>query len=228
MYSFTSGGTVELHRSLIAGNIAATAGDEIWWFNANGGSFLVDDANLFGHSVESTADALYNVSAGVSDILATSDGAAPTALTDMLDTTLADNGGPTLTHNLVAGSPAIDAAGACGLATDQHGVVRPQGSACDIGAVEFGAQPPTDPCETATPTLGCTVNGVLNQPCVGGPGNDVIIGTSGDDVIFGGAGNDKLWGKGGDDVLCGEAGNDSLFGGKGDDTLIGGDGTDKL
>ena len=41
---------------------------------------------------------------------------------------LADNGGPTLTHALDAGSPAIDTAdaGACP-ATDQRGVARPQG-----------------------------------------------------------------------------------------------------
>jgi len=50
---------------------------------------------------------------------------------------LADNGGPTWTHALLAGSPAIDAANdaACP-ATDQRGVARPQGPHCDIGAFE--------------------------------------------------------------------------------------------
>lgn len=50
---------------------------------------------------------------------------------------LADNGGATQTHALLAGSPALDAAngGSC-LATDQRGVARPQGAACDIGAYE--------------------------------------------------------------------------------------------
>jgi predicted outer membrane repeat protein len=50
---------------------------------------------------------------------------------------LADNGGPTLTHMLLSGSPAIDA-GQCvtGLTTDQRGLPRLQGPACDIGAVE--------------------------------------------------------------------------------------------
>jgi|GEM_PF-1019801 len=51
------------------------------------------------------------------------------------DTTLADNGGPTLTHPLILGSVAIDAAGACGLDTDQRGVQRNDG-ACDSGAFE--------------------------------------------------------------------------------------------
>lgn len=52
-------------------------------------------------------------------------------------TELADHGGPTSTHSLLAGSAAIDAAvGACP-ATDQRGVARPQGTACDAGAVEL-------------------------------------------------------------------------------------------
>ena len=56
---------------------------------------------------------------------------------DALLGALADNGGPTWTHALLAGSPAIDAAddAACP-ATDQRGVTRPQGAAPDIGAYE--------------------------------------------------------------------------------------------
>jgi len=51
--------------------------------------------------------------------------------------TLASNGGPTKTHALLAGSPALDAAsGADCPAKDQRGVVRPQGTGCDIGSYE--------------------------------------------------------------------------------------------
>ena len=51
---------------------------------------------------------------------------------------LADNGGPTQTHRLNLGSPAIDAGDVVGCpAMDQRGVTRPQGAACDIGAYEF-------------------------------------------------------------------------------------------
>ena len=52
---------------------------------------------------------------------------------------LADNGGPTRTHALLAGSPAVAGVPASGsgcLARDQRGVARPQGDACDIGAYE--------------------------------------------------------------------------------------------
>ncbi len=50
---------------------------------------------------------------------------------------LANHGGPTDTHALLVGSPAIDAGGnATCTAADQRGVTRPQGPSCDIGAYE--------------------------------------------------------------------------------------------
>jgi CSLREA domain-containing protein len=66
------------------------------------------------------------------------------ANTNPLLGTLQDNGGPTLTHDLLPGSPAIDSADPehC-LETDQRGAPRPFDgnddgeSICDIGAVEF-------------------------------------------------------------------------------------------
>lgn len=53
---------------------------------------------------------------------------------------LADNGGPTWTHALLAGSQAIDAAddSLCPV-VDQRGVARPQGPHCDIGSFELAA-----------------------------------------------------------------------------------------
>lgn len=51
---------------------------------------------------------------------------------------LAANGGPTTTHALLAGSPAVDAAGAGSApATDQRRVARPVGAGPDIGAFEL-------------------------------------------------------------------------------------------
>lgn len=50
---------------------------------------------------------------------------------------LADNGGPTRTHALLLGSPAIDAASTPDCPpTDQRGTMRPQAAACDIGSYE--------------------------------------------------------------------------------------------
>ncbi len=51
---------------------------------------------------------------------------------------LANNGGPTRTHRLLAGSPAINTgANPEALTTDQRGFQRVRGTAIDIGAVEF-------------------------------------------------------------------------------------------
>ena len=53
---------------------------------------------------------------------------------------LADNGGPTLTHALQPGSPALDTADPARCpAVDQRGMARSQGSACDAGAYEAAA-----------------------------------------------------------------------------------------
>ena len=50
---------------------------------------------------------------------------------------LQNNGGHTLTHALLSGSPAINAGTNSGCpATDQRGIRRPQGGVCDIGAYE--------------------------------------------------------------------------------------------
>jgi predicted outer membrane repeat protein len=50
---------------------------------------------------------------------------------------LANNGGPTMTHMLLSGSPAINNAfNIVGITKDQRGVARPKGSAPDTGAVE--------------------------------------------------------------------------------------------
>jgi len=62
--------------------------------------------------------------------------------------------GTTPTHALLVGSPAIDTAPSCVVATDQRGVARPQGSSCDIGAYELQVPPgdfsKTYPTDSAT------------------------------------------------------------------------------
>ncbi len=59
---------------------------------------------------------------------------------------LANNGGPTLTHALPPGSPAINAGGKGCVLTDQRGVLRPYGGRCDLGAFEAqDGEPPSPP-----------------------------------------------------------------------------------
>jgi hypothetical protein len=80
---------------------------------------------------------------------------------------LADNGGPTRTIALLAGSPAIDAGDITAAPfTDQRGFPRPAGSAPDIGAFEFGSMLPV--MSITPPTAGVVnilVQGNSNQPC---------------------------------------------------------------
>jgi hypothetical protein len=71
--------------------------------------------------------------------------AGSTTVADPMIGPLANNGGPTLTHALLFGSPAINIANDA-IATafpvsavDQRGVTRPQGASSDIGAFEVGA-----------------------------------------------------------------------------------------
>jgi len=78
----------------------------------------------------------YNLEDGVTCALS---GPGDQSNTNPLLGPLADNGGPTLTHALLYGSPAINAVSnnSCPL-TDQRGVKRPLFGTCDIGAYEYG------------------------------------------------------------------------------------------
>jgi CSLREA domain-containing protein len=137
---------------------------------------------------------------------------------------LRNNGGPTRTHALPEGSPAIDAGAiAIGDRTDQRGVPRPfdgdgDGTLTDdIGAFEL------DP-------RGCTITGAIgNDTLVGTPRRDVICGYGGDDLVFGDAGNDVIYGDAGGDDLFGQGDNDRLDtrdGVQGNDLANGGAGQD--
>ncbi|MBI4498413.1 MAG: hypothetical protein HY689_10985, partial [Chloroflexi bacterium] len=83
----------------------------------------------------------YNLSSDATCSLA---GAGDLENTDPLLGPLQDNGGPTQTHALLVGSPAIDAVPTANctdadgnpLTVDQREAARPQGTACDIGAFE--------------------------------------------------------------------------------------------
>jgi hypothetical protein len=139
---FRASGSIKLLNTIVSGNNANDQGDEIY------GAVTADGNNLLGYSGRNNAQAFANgFTPGASDITATSNGLNPTAIFDILDTTLANNGGTTLSHALVANSPAIDA-GDDALATDdgtltgntlftdQRLYSRFAFAAVDIGAVE--------------------------------------------------------------------------------------------
>jgi hypothetical protein len=112
-----------LKRSLISGN-QAFVGREIDDFD----TVTKNNYNLFGTNGH---DGVIGFSPGPTDIV-------PGGGLGSILGPLANNGGPTQTHALVSGSPALDAAPADGdcPAADQRGVARPQGASCDIGSFE--------------------------------------------------------------------------------------------
>jgi CSLREA domain-containing protein len=101
-----------LQRSILAGNTAPTDRD-------CGGSVESDGENVLGDG-----GFCIDFNPGKQDQEGTN--AAP----------LANNGGTTSTHALLANSPALDKLSSC-IPTDQRGQTRPQ-TGCDIGAFEVG------------------------------------------------------------------------------------------
>jgi CSLREA domain-containing protein len=154
---------------------------------------------------------------------------------------LADNGGPTQTHEPRKNSPVIDKAnpaapgsgGAACAATDQRGVKRPQGPRCDIGAVEVsqagGAQCLGQPI-TITGTSGNDlITGTKKRDVIQAlSGDDVVDALGGNDRVCAGSGNDRVLGRTGRDQVAGQAGNDRGIGHGGDDLLRGQGGRDRL
>ncbi len=116
--------------------IAANNTTDVDLFNGGVNSFTSEGYNLIG---DGNATGSFNKT-GDQIIANNSPGLGP----------LANNGGPTRTHALLAGSPALNTipqgTNGCGgliLTTDQRGVSRPQGTACDTGSFERQDLAPT-------------------------------------------------------------------------------------
>jgi hypothetical protein len=136
--------TLTLRNSIIAGNIDAAINQV---FNDCAGTVTGEGYNLIQ---DTTGCVITGVTTG-----------NVTGLSANLDALL-DNGGPTFTHALLAGSPAINAGDPAGcrdqnnalLVTDQRAYLR--NGACDMGAYEYNspgqATPTTTPTATHTPT----------------------------------------------------------------------------
>jgi hypothetical protein len=138
--------TLTLTQTTVSDNFAFTAGGGLY----NEGTLTLTHSlvakNSYGGDCRNTSDRSlisqgYNVdSDGSCQLTAPTDRPG----VDPLFGPLQDNGGPTLTHALLPGSPAIDAipwgTNGCGttLISDQRWQARPQpaGGACDSGAYE--------------------------------------------------------------------------------------------
>ncbi|MCW5201474.1 hypothetical protein VU12_00855, partial [Desulfobulbus sp. US4] len=165
--------------SIISGNQASGGGNEI--YNYQSSNIIADSYNFFGHSDETDAQAFFSFTPGSTDRTATSDGTNPTALSAILSP-LADNGGPTQTHALVLGSPAIDLdigeTCSSGLTEDQRGYPRPFGEGCDAGSFEVNCTSNIIVDAGGVCTLADAVTAAnTNAPsggCTAGCGNDTI------------------------------------------------------
>ncbi len=119
--AFSQPGDVRFNNSLVGANVAPTNAS---CFNFGG------TLTSLGHNLEDLNTCGFNQG---SDLPNTS---------PLLGMGLLNHGGPTPSHALLPGSPAINAAdnAVCAAApvhgVDQRGVVRPQGAVCDIGAYE--------------------------------------------------------------------------------------------
>ena len=143
---YNDGGTLSILESTFSGN-RGTSGGGI--FNYSGGTTTITNTILAnspsgGNCANSGGviiDGGYNLnSANTCGFTAI----GSLINTDPLLAPLADNGGPTHTHALLDGSPAIDAGSCPGIPTDQRGFPRPvdilallnADDGCDIGAFE--------------------------------------------------------------------------------------------
>ncbi len=139
-----NGSTLTLINSTINGNSSNTSGGGI--FSHPLGTVTI--TNTIVGSNPTGGDCTGSITSGShnidSDGTCVTDGVNNDITADPLLDPLQNNGGPTLTHALLPGSPAIDAGhdAVCAAppvnGVDQRGVSRPQGEACDIGAYELG------------------------------------------------------------------------------------------
>ncbi|MDQ1381438.1 MAG: hypothetical protein QOJ71_2157 [Actinomycetota bacterium] len=133
----SNGGTGIAEGGFIQGGLVAgvTVGSTIIANNAGGNCYISvghDDSGYFkdsGYNLESDGGASCTFSGAKHDLVGGSPHLGP----------LQDNGGPTYTMLPAAASPVVNAlptsTGLCPR-VDQRKVTRPQGAACDIGAVE--------------------------------------------------------------------------------------------
>ena len=150
--------------SIIALNTASTGGPDYF---TSIGVLLSTGYNIIGNNADSV------INSQPTDQIGT-----PTAPIDPVLGPLADNGGPTLTHALQPGSPAINRGDPAAPPQDQRGYGRL--GVPDVGAFEFNGIPPTP---TPTPTPSATSAATPSH--LGNISSRTFVQT-GDNVMIGG------------------------------------------
>jgi hypothetical protein len=166
---FRYSGSLAISHSTFAGNRASTAGGGGIWHpgilkntvmadSGDGGNCGGFSGTSAGHNLsdDSSCSPIF-IQPG--DLNATSAGLDPAGLQD--------NGGTTKTVALLLSSPAVNAipisectdVDSLAVTTDQRGISRPQGSACDMGAFEASANTP--PNAQAGPDQGTFVGNLV-------------------------------------------------------------------
>ncbi|MGD2077113.1 MAG: choice-of-anchor Q domain-containing protein, partial [Chloroflexota bacterium] len=146
---FQTDGDITITNSTIANNVAPDWAPSTLFIGQFGGGFVptltltntIITGNQWYACEKFASGTVGNVVSGGHNVIqddSCSPGDGDQIIWDALIGPLADNGGPTLTHALQTGSPAIDTAdGAACPAVDQRGVTRPQGTGCDAGSYEL-------------------------------------------------------------------------------------------
>jgi hypothetical protein len=179
---FGGGIAAGISTTLSLFNTTVTANSPDGYLNALAGMTLVlrntiiagngvDCSDFSGSGFTTVGDA-YNIDGDGSCGLSGTDQSGVNPMLGPLE----DNGGPTFTHALIVGSPAIDmgspavpgSGGTACEATDQRGVARPVGTRCDVGAFEGSVTTTsTSTSSTTTTTLCGPVPRAGCQPALG-------------------------------------------------------------
>ena len=175
--------TATLTNSIISGNTANGDGSEIRLFS--GGSITAQN-NLLGSSEILYSQAFQNFSPDSTNLNLTA-GINGVPL-DQILAPLADNGGATQTHALVANSPAFNAGdNATCLATDQRGESRANDTqdSCDIGSFEVVPSTITVDTDSDTDITACSLRSAItaantNQVVNGCAAGSTLI----DNIVF--------------------------------------------
>lgn len=134
----SAGGKVRLSNSTVVGNSATEIGGGTFGLYVTlEASILADNTAPLGPDCSfSIAVKRGGLIEDPTDCTITAPGAAPITGVDPMLGPLQNNGGPTDTHALLPGSPALGVVtGSACTGTDQRGVLR--GSPCDLGAFEL-------------------------------------------------------------------------------------------